>query len=167
MERETDTADLSTNEAAVSAVHPRHDDALGSGVSCACVLLPVTSPLKGHPNEPAHCVPFKCHAGVQETMLPYRGYFEWCHGVKVAALNYCRPFDAVYIPAVLSTHIIVLQIPDSGPDNTEQEHRQQRLALMIQHNIFFIWFLLCSNSCAVNVFIYFIFCSCPGTSMAM
>lgn len=56
------------------------------------------------------------HAGVQETMLRYQCYFEWCHSVKLAALNYCRPFDAVFIPAVLSTRIIILQIPDPGSD---------------------------------------------------
>lgn len=49
-------------------------------------------------------------------MLRYKCYFEWCHSVEVAQLNYCRSFDAVYIPAVLSTHIIILQIPDLRPD---------------------------------------------------
>lgn len=117
----------------------------------------MTSLLKGHPNETAPRVPFKCHAGVQETMLRYRCYFEWCHSVKLAALNYCRPFDAVYSPAVLSTHIIILQIPDPGPDignNTAQKHKQQRLAMMTQHigipksrTCFFIWLLL--YSCTV------------------
>lgn len=90
-------------------------------------VLPVTSLLKGHTNETAPRVPFKCHAGVQETMLPYRCYFEWCHSVKLAALNYCPSFDAVYIPAVLSTHIIILQIPNPGPDianYTAQKHKQ-------------------------------------------
>lgn len=69
-------------------------------------------------------------------MLRYRCHFEWCHRAKLAALNYCRPFDAVYIPAVLSTHIIILQIPDPRPDivnKAAQKHKQQRLVMMIQH----------------------------------
>lgn len=70
-------------------------------VSCACVLLPVTSLLKGHPNETAPRVPFKFHAGVQETMLRYRCYFEWCHAVKLAALNYCRPLWCCLYPCRL------------------------------------------------------------------
>lgn len=92
--------------------------------------------LKGRPNETAPRVPFECHAGVQETMLRYGCYFKWGHSVKLAALNYCRSFDAVYIPAVLSTHKIILQIPDSGPDianNAAKKHKQQCLVMMIQH----------------------------------
>lgn len=164
--RESDPADLSTNEAAASAVHPRHDETGVTEVSCACVLLPVTSLLKGRPNETAPRVPFKCHAGVQETMLRYKCYFEWCHSVKLAALNYCRPFDAVYIPAVLSTHIIMLQIPHPGPDianNAAQKHKQQRLVMMTQHSgirksldVFFLMARaqLFFYSCAVKVFLF-------------
>lgn len=94
-------------------------------------------------------------------MLPCRSYFEWCHGVKLAALNYCRPFDAVYIPAVLSTHIIILQILHPGPDianNAAQKHKRQHLVPMIQHKaickslkkMFFSIWLLC-YLCGVNV----------------
>lgn len=43
-------------------------------------------------------------ARLQETMLRYRCYFEWCHSVKVAALNYCRTFDS-FMYLLSSQHI--------------------------------------------------------------
>lgn len=110
----------------------------------------MTSPLKGRPNETAHRVPFKCHAGVQETMLGYKCYFEWCHGVKLAALNYGPPFDAFYIPAVLSTHMIIQQIPDPGPGIAIRES-EKHLVMMIQHiQVFFFFFVWLSSTLEQN-----------------
>lgn len=61
--------------------------------------------LKGHPNETAPRMPFKCHSGAQETMLRYRCYFEWCHGVKVAGLNYCRAlWCCLYLCCLVNTY---------------------------------------------------------------
>lgn len=96
---------LSTNEIAVSAVHPKHDEIYVTVVSCACVLLTVTPPVKRSPNETAPRMPFKCHAGAQETMLCYRCYFEWCHGVKVVGLNYCRAlWCCLYLCCLVNTY---------------------------------------------------------------
>lgn len=68
-------------------------------------------------------------------MLCYSCYFKWCHRIKLAALNYCLPFDAVYTQTALSTHIIILQSSDPGPDiinKAAQKYKQQCLVMMIQ-----------------------------------
>lgn len=68
-------------------------------------------------------------------MLCYRCYFKWCHRVKLAAVNYCLPFDAVYTLAALSTHIIILQGSDAGSDiinKAAQKYKQQSVVMMIQ-----------------------------------
>lgn len=61
-------------------------------------------------------------------MLCYRCHFEWCHRAELAAMNYCRAFDAVFIPAVLSTHIIVVQIPDPRTDVVNKAARKMQTA---------------------------------------